>query len=192
MQNNPEIEQIVENAVKLAKKLHHKYVTVEHLALSLVTFQPFNNLLKDYGADVAGLEKDLTNWVTSLVSIETKSKVTPKRTNGLERTFNRAGTQVLFSGRKTVSTIDLYLAIMSETHSHAHYFLLKYGVSKVEFVEYWGKNYKNDITPKMSEKEANELLEEHCVNLTRLAKDDKIEPVIGRTKELEDIVHYYC
>jgi ATP-dependent Clp protease ATP-binding subunit ClpA len=189
MQNNPEIEQIVDNAVKLAKKLNHKYVTVEHLAVALIQFQPFNDLLKDYGVDVASLEKDMQDWLKSLVSIETKSKGTPKKTNGLERVFNRAGTQVLFSGRKSVSTIDLYLAIMSETHSHAHYFLLKYGVNKVEFVEHWSKNYKNDITPKMSEKQANELLEEHCINLTQLAKEDKIEPVIGRSKELEDIIH---
>ena len=189
MQNNPEIEQIVDNAVKLAKQLHHKYVTVEHLSLALIQFKPFNDLLKDYGCDVANLEKEMLDWLKSIVSIETKSKATPKRTNGLERVFNRAGTQVLFSGRKSVSTIDLYLAIMSETHSHAHYFLLKYGINKVEFVEFWSKNYHNDVTPKMSEKEANALLEEHCINLTQLAKDDKIEPVIGRSKELEDIIH---
>ena len=189
MQNNPEIEQIVDNAVKLAKQLHHKYVTVEHLSLALIQFKPFNDLLKDYGCDVANLEKEMLDWLKSIVSIETKSKATPKRTNGLERVFNRAGTQVLFSGRKSVSTIDLYLAIMSETHSHAHYFLLKYGINKVEFVEFWSKNYHNDVTPKMSEKQANELLEEHCINLTQLAKDDKIEPVIGRSKELEDIIH---
>lgn len=189
MQNNPEIEQIVDNAVKLAKRLHHKYVTVEHLALALIQYKPFNDLLKDYGCDVTGLEKDMQAWLGSIVSIETKSKAIPKKTNGLERVFNRAGTQVLFSGRKTVSTIDLYLAIMSETHSHAHYYLLKYGISKVELVDFWGKNYKMVAAPKMSQKEANGLLEEHCINLTALAKEDKIEPVIGRSKELEDIIH---
>jgi len=191
MQNNPEIEQILDNAIKLAKTLKHKYVTVEHLCLALIRFEPFKNLLTDYGVDVTQMDKDFEDWLKSVVSIEFKkgAKGTPKKTNGLERVFNRAGTQVLFSGRKSVSTIDLYLAIMSETHSHAHYFLLKYGINKVDFVEFWGKNYHNDITPKMSEKEANALLEEHCINLTQLAKDDKIEPVIGRSKELEDIVH---
>jgi ATP-dependent Clp protease ATP-binding subunit ClpA len=189
MHNNPEIEKIVDNAVKLAKQLHHKYVTVEHLATALIHYKPFNDLLKDYGCNAGDLEKDMMLWLNSLVSIETKSKEIPKKTNGLERVFNRAGTQVLFSGRKTVSTIDLYLAIMSETHSHAHYFFLKYGIQKVGFVEYWGQNYKNTETPKMSNKEADQLLEEHCINLTKLAKEDKIEPVVGRSKELEDIIH---
>jgi ATP-dependent Clp protease ATP-binding subunit ClpA len=155
----------------------------------LVHYKPFNDLLKDYGCDADSLEKDMMLWLNSIVSIETKSKDIPKKTNGLERVFNRAGTQVLFSGRKTVSTIDLYLAIMSETHSHAHYFFLKYGIQKVGFVEYWGQNYKNTVAPKMSDKEANQLLEEHCINLTQLAKEDKIEPVVGRSKELEDIIH---
>ena len=189
MHNNPEIEKIVDNAVKLAKQLHHKYVTVEHLATALIHYKPFNDLLKDYGCNAGDLEKDMMLWLNGLVSIETKSKEIPKKTNGLERVFNRAGTQVLFSGRKTVSTIDLYLAIMSETHSHAHYFFLKYGIQKVGFVEYWGQNYKNTETPKMSNKEADQLLEEHCINLTKLAKEDKIEPVVGRSKELEDIIH---
>ena len=189
MHNNPEIEKIVDNAVKLAKQLHHKYVTVEHLATALIHYKPFNDLLKDYVCNAGDLEKDMMLWLNSLVSIETKSKEIPKKTNGLERVFNRAGTQVLFSGRKTVSTIDLYLAIMSETHSHAHYFFLKYGIQKVGFVEYWGQNYKNTETPKMSNKEADQLLEEHCINLTKLAKEDKIEPVVGRSKELEDIIH---
>ena len=191
MQNNPEIEHILEHAVKLAKTFKHKYVTVEHLCLALIRFEPFKQLLTSYGVDVVQMDKDFDAWLKGIVSIEYKKgeKVAPKRTNGLERVFNRAGTQVLFSGRKSVSTIDLYLAIMSETHSHAHYFLLKYGINKVDFVEFWGKNYHNDITPKMSEKEANALLDEHCINLTKLAKEDKIEPVIGRSKELEDIVH---
>ena len=190
MQNNPEIEQIIDNAGKLAKRYNHQYVTVEHLALSLIRYESFNKILASYGVDPKAIDSDLDTWLKGMASIEVKGKsVSPRKTNGLERVFNRAGTQVLFSGRKTVSTIDLYLAIMSESHSHAHYFFLKHGIQKVEFVEYWNANYQTAPAPKMTSKEANALLNEHCINLTELAKADKIEPVIGRAKELEDIVH---
>ena len=191
MQNNPEIEQIIDNAGKLAKKYKHQYVTIEHLALALVRYESFNKILTAYGVDAKAIATDIDTWLKGMVSIEIKGKATnasPKKTNGLERVFNRAGTQVLFSGRKTVSTIDLYLAIMSESQSHAHYFFLKHGIQKVEFVDFWQNNYQS-VEPKMSNKEADKLLNEHCINLTALAKKDKIEPVIGRSTELEDIVH---
>ena len=189
MQNNPEIEKIIDNAGKLAKKYKHQYVTIEHLALALVKYESFNKILTEYGVDAKAIATDIDTWLKGMVSIESKDKnVDPKKTNGLERVFNRAGTQVLFSGRKTVSTIDLYLAIMSEGQSHAHYFFLKHGIQKVEFVDFWQNNYQS-VEPKMSNKDADKLLNEHCINLTELAKKDKIEPVIGRSVELEDIVH---
>jgi ATP-dependent Clp protease ATP-binding subunit ClpA len=111
----------------------------------------------------------------------------PKKTHGLERVFNRALTQVLFTGRRTVSTLDLYLAMMAENNSHAHYFLLKYGVKKAEFAEYWQANYKqSDVV--FTDQQATEILEEHCVNLTQLAQNDQLEPMIGRSEELSEMI----
>ena len=192
MSNNPEIEQILDNAIKLAKGYRQQYVMVEHLSLALIKYEPFHECLKSYGVDVLNLQKDFEQYLKSMTNIEVKKgkKIDPKRTNALERVFNRAGTQVLFSGRRNVSTIDVFLAIMSESQSHAHYFFLKYGINKVQFVEYWSKHYddKSSLTL-MSDKQANELLEEHCTNLSNLAGMDKIEPVIGRGKEIDDIVH---
>ena len=158
MSNNPEIEQILDNAIKLAKGYRHKYVTVEHLSLALIRFEPFTECLKSYGLDVLMLQKDFDQYIKSLTSLQVKKgqKIDPKRTNALERVFNRAGTQVLFSGRRNVSTIDVFLAIMSESQSHAHYFFLKYGMQKVQFVEYWSKHYDDKSSQVlMSTKEAN-------------------------------------
>jgi ATP-dependent Clp protease ATP-binding subunit ClpA len=93
----------------------------------------------------------------------------------------------LFTGRRTVSTLDLYLAMMAENNSHAHYFLLKYGVKKAEFAEYWQSNYKqSDVV--FTDQQATEILEEHCVNLTQLARDDQLEPMIGRSEELAEMI----
>jgi ATP-dependent Clp protease ATP-binding subunit ClpA len=112
----------------------------------------------------------------------------PRKTNALERVFNRALTQVLFTGRRTVTTADLYLAIMSESNSHAHYFLLKYGVTKNEFVKFWDTNYNHGSAGSITNQQADEILEEYCTNLTKLATEDRLEPVIGRDKEIEEMV----
>jgi ATP-dependent Clp protease ATP-binding subunit ClpA len=83
--------------------------------------------------------------------------------------------------------LDLYLAMMGENNSHAHYFLLKYGVKKKDFAEFWQKNYSHgDI--QITNEQATEILDEHCTNLTRLASEDRLEPMIGRATELEEII----
>jgi ATP-dependent Clp protease ATP-binding subunit ClpA len=189
MQNNPEIEHIVEEAVKIAQTRKHEYVLTEHVLLSLVRHDPFRVVLEKFGTDVTMLDQELGAYLDSLVSlVSTDPHVQPKKTNALERTFNRALTQVLFTGRRTITTVDLYLALMSETNSHAHYYLLKYGVTKQEFVDFWQANYQQKDANKLSDRQAGEILEEYCVNLTQLARDDRLEPMIGRAKEFEEMV----
>jgi ATP-dependent Clp protease ATP-binding subunit ClpA len=188
MQNNPEIEQIVEAAIKLARTKSHEYVLTEHVLLSMVRFQPFRRVLETIGAEVMSLDSDLDQYLDSLISLKTsKTDFQPKKTNALERCFNRALTQVLFTGRRSITTLDLYLAMMAESNSHAHYFLLKYGINKQEFSEYWSHHYNhNDV--KLNDQQATEILEEHCINLTKLAREDRLEPMIGRATELEEII----
>jgi ATP-dependent Clp protease ATP-binding subunit ClpA len=186
MQNNPEIEQLVASAVSIAKQKHHEYVITEHLLLALLRYNPFRKVLEKFGTEVGLLEVELETYINSLIGM-IKQDVQPKKTNALERVFNRALTQVLFTGRRTVSTLDLYLAMMAENNSHAHYFLLKYGVKKAEFADFWQKNY-NHSDVKITNEQANEILDEYCQNLTRMAKEDRLEPMIGRSNELEEMI----
>jgi ATP-dependent Clp protease ATP-binding subunit ClpA len=187
MQNNPEIEQIIDVAVGLARTRHQEYVMTEHVLLALIRHDPFRRVLEKFGTNVSALDDDLESYLQSVVSLVKTHDVQPKKTNALERCFNRALTQVLFTGRRTISTVDLYLAMMAETNSHAHYFLLKYGVNKTDFVTFWNANYKQSEIP-LSDQQATEILTEHCTNLSKLAKEDRLEPMIGRSVELDDMI----
>ena len=187
MQNNPEIEQVLENAVKLARELKHEYVLTEHVLLALIQYNPFRKCLEKFGTDVGMMEQELEAYLVSLVNLVTDKDIQPKKTNALERVFNRALTQVLFTGRKSVATADLYMAMMAENNSHAHYFLLKYGVKKQEFMEFWQVNYNHsDVV--LTNQQATEILTQHCTDLTKLAKEDRLEPMIGRSQELEEMI----
>lgn len=188
MQNNPEIEKIIEDAVRIAKDRHHEYVLTEHLLMAMITHEPFRNVLEKFGTDITHMQVDVSRYLDSLDHItKTNKDVTPRKTNALERVFNRALTQVLFTGRRTVTTADLYLAIMGESNSHAQYFLLKYGVTKAEFIHFWEKNY-NASNYALNTQQADEVLEEYCTNITQLAAEDRLEPVIGRETEIEEMV----
>ena len=204
MQINPEIEQITDYAIALAKKKGHEYVLLEHLLVALVSYEPFYNCLKGYGISVDDMIGEIELYLNRLlppqgpvttstasstrISGAAKNNEAPKRTNSLERVFNRAVTQVLFSDRKYVTTIDIFLSIAAETNSHAHYFILKYGIdNKEDFAKYWNENYNNKEGG-LSKDQSEELLGEHCTNLSKRAEDGELEPLIGRTEEVRDAI----
>jgi ATP-dependent Clp protease ATP-binding subunit ClpA len=188
MQNNPEIESIVDSAIKLAHVRGHEYMLTEHLLLALLHHAPFRKCLEKFGVEVEQFDTELGAYLDSLVSLVKPDVVKPKKTEALVRVINRAWTQVSFTGRSSMTTVDLYLAIMAEHNSHAQYFLLKYGVKNREFVVFWQKNYAHDEAQRMSPDQATEVLDEYCVNLTRNAKENRLEPMIGRSKELEEMI----
>ena len=189
MNHNPEIELIIANATEAAKNRNHEYVTLEHLAYGLVTFKPWNDLLTAFGIDIKGLIGDLEDYLqkqTYIVSDEADN--VPKKTHSLERVFNRAFTQVLFSGRNHVQTIDIYLSIASETNSHASYFFVKYGLERSQLVDFYNQNYVESKGRKIAANaRADEILTEYCENLNVAAKEGKIDPVVGREFELDEI-----
>ena len=188
MQNNPEIEHLVEQSVKIARDMKHEFVLTEHLLLALLRYDPFRKCLDKFGVDVPTLEQEVTNYLSGLTSlVKDIDDLQPRKTTALERIFNRANVQAMFTGRRYMTTIDLYLSLMAETNSHTHYFLLKYGVKKQEFTEHWQKTY-NHQDAKLSESQANEILDEYCVNLSALAANNKLEPLIGRSTELAEMI----
>jgi ATP-dependent Clp protease ATP-binding subunit ClpA len=190
MQDNPEIKNIIEHAVKIAQDLGHEYVTTEHLLLSLIRHAPFRKCLDTFGVEVDQMDIELQTYLIAQVNlISSTVGAQPRRTVALERIFNRANVQVMFTGRRAIATIDMYLSIMSETNSHAHYFLLKYGVKKQEFVDFWQKHYKTTAGDSgMSHSQADEILTEYCENLSKRAEQNQLEPLIGRSKELEEMI----
>ena len=189
MNPNAEIELIVEQAVKIAREKSHEYVITEHLLLSLIRHAPFRKTLDRFGVEVTQMDQEVNAYLDGMIAlVKSDPDLQPKKTTALERLFNRANVQVMFHGRRTLTTLDLYLSIMAETNSHAHYYLLKYGVKKSEFAEFYAKNYTAGEGAKMSASQANDILNEYCTNLTEQAKNDQLEPLIGRQTELHEMI----
>ena len=188
MTNNSEIESIVEQAIEIARDKKHEFVTTEHLLLAMIRYQPFRKLLDKFGTDTEPMEVEIDTYLNGLTSIVTTAEnFQPRKTQALERIFNRANVQAMFTGRRTLTTGDLYLSIMSENNSHAHYFLLKYGIKKTEFIDFWQKNYTAS-EGKLSNTQATEILEEYCINLSAKAKANQLEPMIGRSNEVQEMI----
>ena len=188
LQTNPEIDHIIVEATELAKSLSHEYVTLEHVFLSMIRYTPFQELLSGYGTDIKGLETDIEDYLANQTYLVNDTS-DPKKTHALERVFNRAFTQVLFSARTHIQILDLFLSIHAESNSYAHYFMVKYGLDRAKLIETYNKEYKSDAGKAVANaNQADKILERYCDNLNTQAEDGKIDPVIGRASETNEIV----
>ena len=110
LESNPEIDGIVEEAVKIAQFYKHAFVTIEHVLMALMQTDSFRTMLTEYGVNYDGLYNEVVNVIeTKFTDIVDSTASQPKKTHALERVFSRAFTQVLFSGRQKFQTIDLFI-----------------------------------------------------------------------------------
>ena len=191
LEPNSDLEAMFERAVSVATKQQHEYITLEHFLYSMVLDQKFHDILKNFGAEVDQLKKNLEKFIeVDLVDIKTANpNQKPKKTNTVERMLNRAFTQVLFSGRSTIEPIDCFISLFSEKKSFANFFMRKAKIDKDKFIEY----VNNEIVQEgqevgdASNNQLERMLVQYCANLNNKVKQKKIDPVIGRDKEIEDM-----
>ena len=189
MKKNSQIESILQKADKLAKNNKHEYVTTEHMLIAMLGDKEFRSILIDYGVQVSELESDLVKYITDKFPKVDKDA---KRSHILEKSFNRAYTQVLFSGREKLNLFDVFLGIMAEDNTMSQYFIMKYNIERDEFIKFIEENYASKLRAQEKEIYFESLLQEYCTNLNTLCKEDKIDPVIGRDDIVDDIFQTFA
>jgi len=203
LEANEGLENIFENAVKEAEKRRHEYVTIEHVLLALIKDESIGTVLHDFKVNVGMLIKDVEDYLdTKCNDIVAKGSepMTPRKTASLERLMNRAFTQALFQGRQDVSSIDILISIFSEKKSYAAFFLKKHQVNKQDLIDLVstetildegmaGMGSPGEAGPeqKLRPNQADRILKSYCENLNQKYFDKKIDPVIGRDQETEDL-----
>ena len=183
------LQSVFDRAVNLSKSYKHEYVTLEHMLFSMCEDEKFCNILKGYGTDVENLKTHLITYLDhKLDGIKlTVAKYKPKKTISVERVLNRAFTQVLFSGRTNIDLTDVFLSLMSETKSWAYYFLVQAKVDKEKFMDYLHSEIEEIFEDEIDQTETKRALSKYTSNLNAEVKKKKIDPVIGRIDELNQI-----
>jgi ATP-dependent Clp protease ATP-binding subunit ClpA len=184
------LEAVFNKAVKDAKKLQHEYVTLEHILFAMLCEEEFVNILKGYGTDVDYIKKTVQNFLKDQcddIKVE-NPKHKPKKTGTVERTLNRAFTQVLFNGRNEIEATDVLLSMLHEKKSHAAFYAEKAGIEKDKFSQYLQSEVElNNEEDDIPEGIANRALKNFTTNLNAQVLQGKVDPVIGRSEELESI-----
>jgi ATP-dependent Clp protease ATP-binding subunit ClpA len=191
LEPNKELEQIFEDAVILASDNNHEYITLEHFLYCMLGNTVFAETLGTFGANVDDLKRDLESYIAvDLQNIVTNGNVKPRKTSTVDRMLNRAFTQVLFSGRRTVEPMDCFISMFSEKSSHANFFVKKANIEKDRFVEFISKTSikdEDEVAPTRGSVHSDKMLAQFCTDLSARAKAKKIDPVIGRDREIEEI-----
>jgi ATP-dependent Clp protease ATP-binding subunit ClpA len=182
------LKAVFEHSIELAKTLKHEYLTIEHLLFSMLSEENFVNCVQGYGGDVEFIKKNLEHYLKNkLTDIIKEDVVKPKKTQAVERVLNRAFTQALFNGRQTMELSDVFISIMGEKRSYASYYIQQAGIDKNKFADYLNNEIQTEEESDVSDVQVDRALKNYTTNLNEAVKKNKIDPVIGRVTELENI-----
>jgi ATP-dependent Clp protease ATP-binding subunit ClpA len=201
-----ELEFTLNHAFREAREKMHEFMTVEHLLLALLDNPSAAKVLRACGSDIEGLKRNLSEFLernTPLLYDGDGRETQP--TLGFQRVLQRAVFHVQSSGKKEVSGANVLVAIFGEKDSQAVFFLNRQNVTRLDVVNYISHgiskvNNEEDRESPVSghpEEESNEAtgrspLESFATNLNQLARDGKIDPLIGRRSEVERTIQILC
>ena len=207
-----ELEVSLHMAFVEARQQRHEFITVEHLLLALLDNPSAAEVLKACAANIDDLRKSLTTFIKeNTPTVSGSDEVDTQPTLGFQRVIQRAimHVQSTGSGKKEVTGANVLVAIFGEKDSHAVYYLHQQGVTRLDVVNFIAHGIKKSEPPEPSkgasepgsnEAEKEEVadsgkgspLDQFTQNLNQLAKDGKIDPLIGRDSEVERVIQILC
>ncbi|CAK0744891.1 ATP-dependent Clp protease ATP-binding subunit ClpA [uncultured Gammaproteobacteria bacterium] len=203
------LERTLHRALANASDRRHEFVTLEHLLLALTEDQDAVAVLRACGIDQERLRRELIEYLdTELVNLVVKSGEVPgKPTSGFQRVLQRAAIHVQSSGREEVTGANVLVALFSERESHAVYFLHEQEMTKLDAVNYIShgiakvpgesrpqkvSGIDEDAGEEKVARKGKEALAAYCIDLNAKARSGKIDPLIGREKEVERTIQILC
>ncbi|HEV2110377.1 MAG TPA: ATP-dependent Clp protease ATP-binding subunit ClpA [Gammaproteobacteria bacterium] len=201
-----ELEYCLNAAFKEARGQRHEFITVEHLLLALLDIPQVNEVLRACGTAVENLRHELADYVQESTPRVDSQEPDVQPTLGFQRVLQRAVLHIQSSGKKEVTGLNVLVAIFGEKESHAVYLLNRHGVTRLDVVNYisHGISKVHDEEGREVSQEAGEEdeeggnkagrnpLEVYASNLNQLAREGKIDPLIGREHEIERTVQILC
>ncbi|MGC8739348.1 MAG: ATP-dependent Clp protease ATP-binding subunit ClpA [Candidatus Hydrogenedens sp.] len=196
-----EIQKAIGNALKEARKRRHEYLCPEHLLYVLLDDPYGKEILQYCGCNIERLRKKLNTFFDEYIAKVPKSvELNLQQTPAFDRLIQRAVYHVQNSSKSEVDAGDILAALFEEEDSHSAYFLYQEGVTRLEILEYIShanryERYEQGpdvVRERERERKTSSVLESFTVNLVQKARKGKIDPVIGREKEIQRAIRVLC
>jgi ATP-dependent Clp protease ATP-binding subunit ClpA len=182
-----QLNSIFENASKSANKQRHDYVSTEHIFLELIKTDEVKQIFHSLEVDVALIEKNLNIYMQHMEKIPKDFKQNATETDALKSIINTMLIQITASEKPKATTLDMFVALFYDNSSYSYKLLERFNVTKGSVLE--------EVSHEMPEKKEGkktDFLDKFCVNLSQLAKDGKIDNVIGRDEEIKRMSQILC
>ena len=196
-----ELEVSLNLAFKDARTKRHEMMTVEHLLLSLLDNTAAVTVLKACAANIDKLRAELESFISETTPLipEQQDDRETQPTLGFQRVLQRAVFHVQSSGKKEVTGAHLLVALFAEGESHAVYLLKDQDIQRIDVVNYISHGVRKDGQEEPADADASDAaegeeerkpspLESYATNLNEQAKAGKIDPLIGRSEEIERVI----
>ena len=201
-----ELELSISQAYQEAREKRHEFLTVEHMLLALLDNASALSILSACGADIAALENDIRKVLEDTVPVlEDDDGRDTQPTIGFQRVLQRALYHVQSAGKEEVLGANVLVAVFSEKDSYASYLLNRYDVTRLDVVNYISHGISRLEDESAENADASVLdteegagdnkasaLEQYTSNLNQRAREDLIDPLIGREKEIQRTVQVLC
>ncbi len=202
-----DLEYAIGQCYKHAREARHEYMTVEHLLLALIDNPSAETVLKACGADFQRLRTDLEHAISTSVSTLAEDDTRDTQaTLGFQRVLQRAVYHVQSSGKSEVTGANVLVAIFGEKDSYAVYYLNQQGITRLDVVNFLshgitkagdaGEAQNPDQNEQSGEGEGgegrNDPLSEFTTNLNQMAREGRIDPLVGRADEIERTIQVLC
>ncbi len=184
-----ELNKVFVRALEYAKRKRHGYLTIEHVFLAILSSKAGSELLSVLGADIAQMKRDIVAHINAHVE-SVPHEIDPVETATLSRTVNQMMMQLHASGKKEATIGNMLVAIRDQKESYAAYLMERAGISKVDIMELI--SHQDEISTQKESTKKSQFLDEFTVELVSLAKEGKIDPVIGREKEINRVMQTLC
>ncbi len=197
---SPELEKTITKAAEDAISQRHEYLTLEHLLRALIEDKTGADVIKKCGGDTEELKEELDEFISkSFEQIPFTVDYNLLQTASYERVLRRAIMQAHSSGQTTIDAGNVIAALFDERRSYATYLVEKQGISRLDVLSYISHGITGDgideeedddessVSVGLGEEEDRPIknpLEIFTSDLTQRARDGKIDPLVGREKEL--------
>ena len=190
-----ELELSIASLFDKAHEANIQYITVEHLLLMILNDFDVKEFFKSEDINIESIKNDLNEHLKKTVVTKTDQQKTVQPTLGFQRVLQRAVFHIQSSGKGVVKPINILVAIFSEKESHSVFLLNKFKIGRLDVVTYLSHGPKETKEDPIKSEESDNVEQiksssenDYLINLNNLVKDNKIDKVIGRKKEIERLI----
>ncbi len=185
------LNDIFQKSISFAKELRHEYLTIEHVFYLLLHSTEGSDIINSCGGDVSKMKIELLSYIqTNIEALPQDIDKEPYESVALSRLIDSMVRHIQSAQQTNADVGDLLAALYEEENTFSYMLMNQYNILRLDILEIISHNQTDDTD--VNEKKQTSYLAKYTINLIQKAKEGKIDPVIGRDKEIRRVTQILC